>query len=58
MLRNSRLRWLLGLLAALSLVAAACGDDSDEAADSDDPMTAATPPLPCPPASTSRRSTP
>jgi ABC-type phosphate transport system substrate-binding protein len=29
MLRNSRLRWLLGLLVALSLVAAACGDDSD-----------------------------
>src|SRR4051812_22548200 len=30
MLRNSRLRWLIGLLAALSLVAAACGDDSDD----------------------------
>ncbi len=29
MLRNSRLRWLLGLLAALSLLAAACGDDSE-----------------------------
>jgi ABC-type phosphate transport system substrate-binding protein len=29
MLRNSRFRWLLGLLAALALVAAACGDDSD-----------------------------
>ena len=27
MLRNRRLRWLLGLLAALSLLAAACGDD-------------------------------
>ncbi|HYF45869.1 MAG TPA: substrate-binding domain-containing protein, partial [Acidimicrobiales bacterium] len=29
MLRNSRLRWLFGLLAALSLLAAACGDDSE-----------------------------
>jgi ABC-type phosphate transport system substrate-binding protein len=29
MLRNSRLRWLLGLLAALSLLAAACGDDAE-----------------------------
>jgi ABC-type phosphate transport system substrate-binding protein len=28
MLRNSRLRWLIGLLAALTLLAAACGDDS------------------------------
>ncbi len=33
MLRNSRLRWLLGLLAALSLLAAACGDDSESASD-------------------------
>jgi ABC-type phosphate transport system substrate-binding protein len=33
MLRNRRLRWLLGLLAALSLVAAACGDDSEDASD-------------------------
>ncbi len=36
MLRNSRLRWLLGLLAALSLLAAACGDDSESSARSDD----------------------
>jgi ABC-type phosphate transport system substrate-binding protein len=28
MMRNSHLRWLLGLMAALSLIAAACGDDS------------------------------
>jgi ABC-type phosphate transport system substrate-binding protein len=34
MLRNSRLRWLLGLLAALSLLAAACGDDSESSDDS------------------------
>lgn len=33
MLRNSRLRWLLGLLAALSLLAAACGDDSESSSD-------------------------
>jgi ABC-type phosphate transport system substrate-binding protein len=30
MLRNSRFRWLLGLLAALALLAAACGDDSGD----------------------------
>ena len=35
MLRNSRLRWLLGLLAALALVAAACGDDSGSSGSSD-----------------------
>lgn len=35
MLRNSRLRWLLGLLAALALVAAACGDDSGSSSSSD-----------------------
>lgn len=33
MLRNSRLRWLLGLLAVLSLLAAACGDDSESSDD-------------------------
>ena len=33
MLRNSRLRWLLGLLVALSLLAAACGDDSESSSD-------------------------
>ncbi len=36
MLRNSRLRWLLGLLAALALVAAACGDDSSSGDDGGD----------------------
>jgi ABC-type phosphate transport system substrate-binding protein len=36
MLRNSRLRWLLGLLAALALLAAACGDDSGDDAGSSD----------------------
>jgi ABC-type phosphate transport system substrate-binding protein len=37
MLRNSRLRWLLGLLAALALVATACGgDDSDSGDDAGD----------------------
>jgi len=33
MFRNSRLRWLLGLLAVLSLLAAACGDDSESSDD-------------------------
>ena len=36
MLRNRRLRWLLGLLAALALVAAACGDDSSSGDDRGD----------------------
>jgi ABC-type phosphate transport system substrate-binding protein len=37
MLRNSRLRWLLGLLAALALLAAACGDDDSSSSDDSTP---------------------
>jgi len=41
MLRNSRLRWLLGLLAALALVATACGgDDSGSGSGGEDGGTA------------------
>ena len=46
MLRNSRLRWLIGLLASLSLLAAACGDDSsgdDDASGGGDEAASAVP---------------
>ncbi|HSL56712.1 MAG TPA: phosphate ABC transporter substrate-binding protein PstS family protein [Acidimicrobiales bacterium] len=35
-LRNRRFAWLLALLAAFSLIAAACGDDDDETTDAGD----------------------